>query len=59
MGIEEYLLGGLLLATLIAFVSFRKALTGTRRQAYEPVKVSIARSASNKAYTSRSDHILE
>lgn len=59
MGIEGYLLGGLLFTTLIAIVSVRKALTRTRRQAYEPVKVSVARRPSNKAYTSRSDHILE
>ena len=59
MGIEGFLLGGSLLATLIAFVSFRIAITGTRRQAYEPVKVSVAKRPSNKRYTSRSDHILK
>lgn len=59
MRIEGFLLGGSLITALLALVLLSILDSKTRQPANKPVKVPIARLPSNKAYASRSDHILE
>lgn len=59
MRIEGFLLGGSLITALLALVSLGMLDSKTRQPACKPVKVPIARLPSNKAYVSKSDHILE
>jgi hypothetical protein len=59
MSIEGFLLGGSLIAALLALEALSVIASRTQQPAYKPVRVPATRRLHNTATASRSDHILK